>query len=100
MPLKPGAFIGIRLQGLLRKGRSSQCSNTATHYPVSTGTAGLRGKMGPGYNRMNHVVVQQTAQGLYRWGRSVAGRLQRKDVFQASADGKRKQASCIFRFTK
>ena len=30
------------------------------------GTAGLRGKMGPGFNRMNRLVVQQTAQGLYR----------------------------------
>ena len=29
-----------------------------------TGTAGLRGKMGPGYNRMNVVTVQQTTQGL------------------------------------
>ncbi|GLC44800.1 hypothetical protein PLESTB_001212600 [Pleodorina starrii] len=29
------------------------------------GTAGLRGKLGPGTNRMNSVLVQQTAQGLY-----------------------------------
>eukprot|EP00798_Chlamydomonas_sp_ICE-L_P020798 gene20797-27631_t len=28
------------------------------------GTAGLGGRMGAGYNRMNHVVIQQTAQGL------------------------------------
>ncbi|GAX75901.1 hypothetical protein CEUSTIGMA_g3344.t1 [Chlamydomonas eustigma] len=31
------------------------------------GTAGLRGKMGPGYNRMNTLVVMQTAQGLFRY---------------------------------
>jgi len=31
------------------------------------GTAGLRGVMGPGFNRMNHLVVQQTSQGLCRY---------------------------------
>ncbi|KAG1656330.1 hypothetical protein FOA52_006662 [Chlamydomonas sp. UWO 241] len=31
------------------------------------GTAGLRGLMGPGYSRMNQLVVQQTAQGLLRY---------------------------------
>jgi hypothetical protein len=31
------------------------------------GTAGLRGLMGPGYNRMNAVTVQQTTQGLLRY---------------------------------
>ncbi|GIL73722.1 hypothetical protein Vretimale_5391 [Volvox reticuliferus] len=31
------------------------------------GTAGLRGKLGPGTSRMNAVVVQQTAQGLCRY---------------------------------
>jgi len=28
------------------------------------GTAGLRGKMGPGYSQMNDLVIIQTAQGL------------------------------------
>lgn len=28
------------------------------------GTAGLRGKMGPGYNQMNDLVIVQTGQGL------------------------------------
>ncbi|KAF8059165.1 PGM2 [Scenedesmus sp. PABB004] len=31
------------------------------------GTAGLRAKMGPGFNRMNAVTVQQTTQGLLRY---------------------------------
>lgn len=29
---------------------------------IDFGTAGLRGEMGPGYSRMNHLVVQQTSQ--------------------------------------
>ena len=31
------------------------------------GTAGLRGPMGPGYSRMNELVVLQTCQGLIRY---------------------------------
>lgn len=31
------------------------------------GTAGLRGRMGPGFNRMNAVTVQQTTQGLLKY---------------------------------
>jgi hypothetical protein len=31
------------------------------------GTAGLRAKMGPGFNRMNPVTIQQTTQGLLRY---------------------------------
>lgn len=31
------------------------------------GTAGLRAKMGPGFNRMNAVTIQQTTQGLLRY---------------------------------
>jgi Phosphoglucomutase/phosphomannomutase, alpha/beta/alpha domain I len=31
---------------------------------VGAGTAGLRGKVGPGFNRMNRVTVQQSIQGL------------------------------------
>ncbi len=31
---------------------------------LSFGTAGLRGRMGAGYNRMNDLVILQTAQGL------------------------------------
>ena len=31
------------------------------------GTAGLRGPMGAGYNRMNDLVVMQTAQGISRY---------------------------------
>lgn len=38
---------------------------------LAFGTAGLRGPMGPGYNRMNDLVVMQTAQGLARYIESV-----------------------------
>ena len=31
---------------------------------LAFGTAGLRGPMGPGYNRMNHVTVYQCTQGI------------------------------------
>lgn len=39
----------------------------------STGTAGLRGVMGFGFNRMNEVVVQQTTQGFCRYLQEQAG---------------------------
>lgn len=35
--------------------------------PLQFGTAGLRGLMGAGWNRMNQVTVQQTTQGLLRY---------------------------------
>ncbi|KAI3438192.1 hypothetical protein D9Q98_000629 [Chlorella vulgaris] len=44
------------------------------------GTAGLRGLMGPGYNRMNAVTVQQTTQGLLRY-------LQQREPEQLQAGG-------------
>ena len=31
---------------------------------ISFGTGGLRAKLGPGFSQMNHIVIQQTAQGL------------------------------------
>lgn len=31
------------------------------------GTAGLRGRMGPGYNQMNDLVIVQTGQGLAKY---------------------------------
>lgn len=34
---------------------------------IGAGTAGLRAIDGPGYNRMNAITVQQTAQGLVRY---------------------------------
>lgn len=33
----------------------------------TAGTAGLRAKMGPGFNRMNPVTIQQTTQGLLKY---------------------------------
>eukprot|EP00873_Tetraselmis_striata_P004074 jgi/Tetstr1/424338/TSEL_014903.t2 len=44
------------------------------------GTAGLRGLMGPGFNRMNLVTVQQTTQGLCRY-------LQAKSAEQLATGG-------------
>lgn len=40
---------------------------------LSFGTAGLRGRMGPGSNRMNRVVVQRAAAGLADYLRSTGG---------------------------
>lgn len=34
---------------------------------IEFGTAGLRGRMGPGYSQMNDLVVIQTAQGILRY---------------------------------
>lgn len=34
---------------------------------LTFGTAGLRGKMGPGYNAMNDLVIIQTGQGIVRY---------------------------------
>ena len=34
---------------------------------VLSGTAGLRGLVGTGFNRMNNIVVQQTTQGFCRY---------------------------------
>lgn len=31
------------------------------------GTAGLRGRMGPGYSQMNDLVIVQTGQGLVKY---------------------------------
>lgn len=45
-----------------------------------TGTAGLRAKMGPGFNRMNPVTIQQTTQGLLRY-------LQQQSPEQLAANG-------------
>eukprot|EP00286_Rhodomonas_abbreviata_P022225 CAMPEP_0181293842 /NCGR_PEP_ID=MMETSP1101-20121128/3279_1 /TAXON_ID=46948 /ORGANISM="Rhodomonas abbreviata, Strain Caron Lab Isolate" /LENGTH=325 /DNA_ID=CAMNT_0023398453 /DNA_START=25 /DNA_END=999 /DNA_ORIENTATION=+ len=44
------------------------------------GTAGLRGPMGPGYNRMNELVVMQTCQGLIRYMDSLDADAKNKGV--------------------
>lgn len=49
---------------------SSQVSEKIDHwfYPrITFGTAGLRAQVGPGYARMNNLVVLQTTLGLARW---------------------------------
>mgnify|MGYP003709545419 CR=1 FL=1 len=47
------------------------------------GTAGLRGPMGPGYNRMNELVVLQTCQGLIRYIESLDSGAKAKVFFGA-----------------
>ena len=45
------------------------------------GTAGLRGPMGAGYNRMNDLVVLQTSQGLARYMESLDAAVKEKVNF-------------------
>ena len=40
---------------------------------LAFGTAGLRGPMGPGYNKMNDLVIIQTTQGIARYLVDVMG---------------------------
>ncbi|CAD6241646.1 GSCOCG00009322001-RA-CDS [Cotesia congregata] len=44
------------------------------------GTAGLRGRMGPGYNQMNEVVIIQTGQGLMKYLKASVDDLEEKGV--------------------
>lgn len=52
------------------------------------GTAGLRGLMGPGYNRMNPVTVQQTSQGLCRYLEQQSGEHLRTQGVVVGYDGR------------
>lgn len=40
---------------------------------ATAGTAGLRGLVGTGFNRMNNIVVQQTTQGFCKYLQQQAG---------------------------
>ncbi|RRD44752.1 phospho-sugar mutase [Tessaracoccus sp. OH4464_COT-324] len=54
-------------------GRSAEALSELTDAfrgPLEFGTAGLRGKLGPGPNRMNRVVVIRAAAGFARWLRA------------------------------
>jgi phosphoglucomutase / phosphopentomutase len=51
----------------LLKDQDVQGLNAILGSRLQFGTAGLRGPMGPGYNRMNELVVLQTCQGLIRY---------------------------------
>lgn len=44
------------------------------------GTAGLRGRMGPGYNQMNDLVIVQTGQGLLEYLRESIFDLENKGI--------------------
>lgn len=39
----------------------------ALNFRLAFGTAGLRGAMGPGYNKMNDLVILQTTQGIAKY---------------------------------
>jgi len=54
------------VRAMVREGREAELRDIFGSR-LEFGTAGLRGLMGPGYNRMNHVTVQQTTQGLCRY---------------------------------
>jgi hypothetical protein len=52
---------------------------------VQFGTAGLRAEMGPGYSRMNDIVILQTTQGLARYLEAVVENAKEK-VTRCSVD--------------
>lgn len=58
------------VQSLLDSGRVEELEAILSSR-LAFGTAGLRGPMGAGYNRMNELVVLQTSQGLVKYLESV-----------------------------
>ena len=52
------------IQSMLDAGDNSTLADRLLSGRLEFGTAGLRGEMGPGYDRMNNLVVLQTTQGL------------------------------------
>lgn len=51
---------------LLAKNDKAELEKLFLHR-MEFGTAGLRGRMGPGYSQMNDLVIIQTAQGLLKY---------------------------------
>mmetsp|Transcript_30392 Transcript_30392/g.79059 ORF Transcript_30392/g.79059 Transcript_30392/m.79059 type:complete len:625 (+) Transcript_30392:1234-3108(+) len=66
------------IKGLVEEGNEGKLADLLGKR-LEFGTAGLRGRMGPGYNAMNTVVIQQTTQGLCRYLEQEA-----KEVLQAN----------------
>ncbi|OXU31565.1 hypothetical protein TSAR_007405 [Trichomalopsis sarcophagae] len=54
------------IQALMQQGNVKTLSNLFLKR-LEFGTAGLRGRMGPGYNQMNDLVIIQTGQGLAKY---------------------------------
>lgn len=55
-----------KVEALISKGDEASLRDIMCQR-LEFGTAGLRGKMGPGFNRMNAVTVQQSTQGMCRY---------------------------------
>lgn len=51
----------------LRSGNDHQLLSKLFLHRMEFGTAGLRGRMGPGYSQMNDLVIVQTSQGLLKY---------------------------------
>lgn len=51
----------------LRDGNDRKLLSKLFLYRMEFGTAGLRGRMGPGYSQMNDLVIVQTSQGLLKY---------------------------------
>ncbi|MEO6713725.1 MAG: phospho-sugar mutase [Mycobacteriales bacterium] len=62
----PDPDTRAELQALIDAGDDAEISD-AFSGPLEFGTAGLRGKLGPGPNRMNRAVVRRAAAGLARY---------------------------------
>lgn len=62
----PNAETRAAVAALRESGNTAEL-NAILGTRLQFGTAGLRGPMGPGYNRMNDLVVMQTCQGLIRY---------------------------------
>ncbi|KAG7206609.1 hypothetical protein KM043_000291 [Ampulex compressa] len=56
----------VEIRDLLRKGDAKALSDLFLKR-LQFGTAGLRGRMGPGYGQMNDLVIVQTGQGLSQY---------------------------------
>lgn len=68
----PNAQTSSEIQGLIDGGDAVALAKVLNSR-LAFGTAGLRGPMGGGYNRMNDLVILQTAQGLSRYLLEVVG---------------------------
>ncbi|MDO5066144.1 MAG: phospho-sugar mutase [Propionibacteriaceae bacterium] len=66
LAIDPDPDTRAELQQLLDDGAEAELAD-AFRGPLEFGTAGLRGRMGPGPNRMNRVVVAQAAAGIGDW---------------------------------
>lgn len=66
LAVDPDPRTCAQLQALIERGDEAALQALFEH-PLSFGTAGLRGRLGPGPGAMNEVVVTQTAAGFGDW---------------------------------